>query len=258
MGRPHTKQCSKCGEERELNVEIHPTSSWCKKCHCIYQKSRYAENPNRYREYSKQYRARSGWKRSGMAFAICEQCGMPYQARKDGFMKFCSLECVHESQRKGKYIQCKSCGESRFVPKSKIEKGRGSYCSKKCADTAKIRHTVAQLKLSNRVKCGMLKSIKRGSKAGRHWENLVDYTIDELKAHLEKGFSLGMTWENHGVLWHIDHKIPIAAFNYETPDDIDFKRCWSLTNLRPLPARENMSKGARLECQFQPSLQIAL
>jgi hypothetical protein len=65
-----------------------------------------------------------------------------------------------------------------------------------------------------------------------------------------------MTWGNYGQ-WHVDHKIPISAFNYETPDDIDFKRCWALKNLRPMWAKENISKGAKLDKPFQPALALS-
>lgn len=65
-------------------------------------------------------------------------------------------------------------------------------------------------------------------------------------AHLESKFVEGMTWENRSE-WHIDHIRPIASFNYATPDDPEFKQCWSLSNLQPLWAKENMSKGAKLD-----------
>lgn len=111
-------------------------------------------------------------------------------------------------------------------------------------------------KLSSNVSRGIRGSLKIG-KAGRHWEELVDYTVDQLKAHLEKLFKPGWAWENYGTVWHIDHKTPIAAFNFERPGDIDFKICWSLKNLQPLEASKNMSKGDSLTEPFQPSLAIA-
>ena len=96
-----------------------------------------------------------------------------------------------------------------------------------------------------------------GSKSGRHWESLVGYTSDQLKRHLEKQFLVGMTWENYGQ-WHVDHRIPISAFNFEKPEDIDFKQCWSLRNLRPLWAVDNIRKLNKLEKPFQPSLAMAV
>jgi hypothetical protein len=98
---------------------------------------------------------------------------------------------------------------------------------------------------------------KKRQERCRQWEMVVGYNIEDLKEHLERQFLPGMSWENIGK-WHIDHKVPIAAFNYKTIDDIDFKRCWALENLRPMWALENMKKGARVDFPFQPSLNITI
>ena len=96
-----------------------------------------------------------------------------------------------------------------------------------------------------------------GIKNGRHWEDLVGYTVSELKNHLEKKFKKGMTWENYGQ-WHIDHKIPMSVFNYQRPEDIDFKKCWALENLQPLWRIENIKKSNKLTRPFQPSLALSV
>lgn len=118
----------------------------------------------------------------------------------------------------------------------------------------KKERNTAKGKLSHSMSRNIYMSIKRGSKNSRHWESLVDFTIDQLKAHLEKRFKPGMTWGNYGSYWHIDHKIPESVFNFESPEDIDFKRCWKLKNLQPLEAKENMRKFNKLDKPFQPSL----
>jgi len=112
--------------------------------------------------------------------------------------------------------------------------------------------------LSSTISKRMNESLRKGMKAGRHWETLVSFTVDELKRHLEKLFKPGMSWENYGTVWHIDHKMPIASFNFERPDDIEFRLCWSLKNLQPLGARENMSKGAKIKEPIQALLAIGM
>jgi hypothetical protein len=62
-------------------------------------------------------------------------------------------------------------------------------------------------------------------------------------------------WKNYGE-WHVDHKIPQSAFNFETPEDIDFKKCWALKNIQPMWAKENIIKSNRINKPFQPSLRI--
>jgi len=52
-----------------------------------------------------------------------------------------------------------------------------------------------------------------------------------------------MTKENHGF-WHIDHIIPCASFNLKDPKQQT--KCFHYTNLQPLWAKENLSKGAKI------------
>lgn len=81
------------------------------------------------------------------------------------------------------------------------------------------------------------------AKESRTFEEL-GYTPDELQAHLEQLFQPGMTWENHGKgpgKWHVDHIRPIVSFPAGTlPAIIN-----ALSNLRPLWASENLSKGSK-------------
>jgi hypothetical protein len=85
--------------------------------------------------------------------------------------------------------------------------------------------------------------------------SLLGYNRQQLVEHLERQFLPGMTWGNYGRNgWHVDHIIPVSAFNFNGPDDYDFKRCWSLNNLQPMWAKDNISKGARVKAPFQPCL----
>ena len=77
------------------------------------------------------------------------------------------------------------------------------------------------------------------------WCKLVNFTLQDLMEHLEKQFVDGMTWENYGS-WHIDHIKPVSSFNFQTIDDQQFKECWSLTNLQPLWAIDNIRKSNKL------------
>lgn len=83
----------------------------------------------------------------------------------------------------------------------------------------------------------------RRFKAGRHWEKLVGYTLDDLIIHLEAKFNKNMSWDNYGSYWHLDHVKPKSWFQYKTAEDIEFKECWSLNNLQPLQADLNLRKN---------------
>ena len=70
-------------------------------------------------------------------------------------------------------------------------------------------------------------------------------SIDELKLYLENKFRPDMTWNNwaHDG-WHIDHIKPLASFDLTNRDQ--FLEACHYTNLQPLWAEENFSKGASL------------
>jgi len=89
--------------------------------------------------------------------------------------------------------------------------------------------------------------IRNLDKGGKGWQNILGYTAKDLKKHLEKLFKPGMGWENYGSYWHIDHIRPQIWFKYETINDSEFKKCWSLENLQPLEAIENSRKSNRWE-----------
>jgi 5-methylcytosine-specific restriction endonuclease McrA len=75
---------------------------------------------------------------------------------------------------------------------------------------------------------------------------LVDYSLEDLKKYLESKFDGFMNWKNYGSYWHIDHITPIDYFNITSTTCEDFKKCWSLSNLQPLEAKENIKKSNKL------------
>lgn len=93
----------------------------------------------------------------------------------------------------------------------------------------------------NRLITNVIWSSLRDNKNNKKWQTLVGFTLEELKNHLERQFKEGMSWDNYGK-WHIDHIKPKSLFNIKSYEDKEFKECWSLNNLQPLWAKENLSK----------------
>lgn len=71
---------------------------------------------------------------------------------------------------------------------------------------------------------------------------LLGYSAKQLRDHLHSLFTEGMNWERFlcGEI-HIDHIIPSSVF--DQTDHVEVKDCWSLDNLRPMWAQDNMSKS---------------
>jgi hypothetical protein len=89
-----------------------------------------------------------------------------------------------------------------------------------------------------------IKKALRGGKAGRRWESLVGYTLDELVQHLERQMPKGLTLADLGSgRLHIDHIVPKVEFDVTTDEGL--RAAWALPNLRPVPAEVNLRKGAK-------------
>src|SRR5215475_8895605 len=69
---------------------------------------------------------------------------------------------------------------------------------------------------------------------------LIGCSPVELMQHIERQFLPGMAWNNRH-LWHVDHIKPCSAFDLLDPEQQ--KRCFHYSNLRPMWARDNLSKG---------------
>ena len=110
--------------------------------------------------------------------------------------------------------------------------------------------------LRHRVKTLLNQKLKRRSiRKSLSIYGMFDFTIEELKQHLESKFQEGMSWENYGKDgWHIDHIVPDSWFSYDSHEDEDFKRSWSLDNLQPLWAEDNLQKSNKFigGVSFQP------
>lgn len=97
------------------------------------------------------------------------------------------------------------------------------------------------------------------SKSGQSILSFLNYSIIDLQKSLENQFESWMSWKNYGTYrvkswkdtdsstwtWQIDHIIPQSKLPYSSMQDDNFKKCWSLENLRPLSSKENFIKGNR-------------
>ena len=83
---------------------------------------------------------------------------------------------------------------------------------------------------------------RRNIEKGFSTMDLTGCELSFLKGYLEAKFTEGMSWENHGS-WHIDHIKPCCSFDLK--EEEEQKKCFHYTNLQPLWAAENLSKGGK-------------
>lgn len=90
-----------------------------------------------------------------------------------------------------------------------------------------------------------------GTKKELKTYSIVDYTPIELKQHLETLFKDGMTWDNYGSIWEIDHTIPVNWFIKNIDNFVDkhqlCKEANSLKNLTPMFFNDNRIKGSNYQ-----------
>ena len=140
----------------------------------------------------------------------------------------------------------------RTINKDKIKIKQKRYMKRYCEinkDKLKTYRktklkTDVQFKLSCVLRNRLNTAIKENYKIGSAVKDL-GCSIDELKAYLESKFRTGMTWDNYGHQgWHIDHIKPLASFDLTDRNQL-LEAC-HYTNLQPLWANENLSKGDKI------------
>lgn len=165
---------------------------------------------------------------------------------------------------KVKFRQCRKCYEFRPEFEFKIS---GEYRRNECDDCFKIRRAreckeyregnpkrwsqymrrVRKENPSVRIADALRSRIwlelrKLGIKKENRTLEFCGCTKAELIQHLEGQFRDGMSWDNYGKYgWHVDHIRPCSSFDLTDPEQQ--KQCFHYTNLQPLWAAENLSKG---------------
>lgn len=221
------RKCTKCGEIKPIDEfgkykrKSGFISTWgqCKLCRRLYYQDGTQEYKNRIMEKSKQ------WKENNKGKVSL------------GNKKWRTNNLEHHKELILNWVKLnpekkKSTDKKAFLKKYQTPKGKLNICMRNAT-----------------------RRYLQGNRRNRTWELLVGYTLYDLQSHLEEQFTEGMSWANYGD-WHIDHKTPLAVHNFETTEDLDFKRAWNLKNLQPMWAVENKRKGSRLEMPFQPSLSL--
>jgi len=225
------KICSKCFIEKDINF-FHKNRhtkdgyvSHCKICRKIKSKIDYEKNKNKDKKIIKS--------------KICSTCFIDkdislfhkHLSSKDGY-RSCCKECrsyefkkTYSTDEVFYYNHKKRSKEWRIKNKDKYN----NYFKERYK---KIPHVYAWR--------GMLNSVIRriGLKKEKKTIEILGYSAEDLKLHIESLFLENMSWGNWGK-WHIDHIKPLSSFSKGE----DPKKVNALKNLQPLWAIENIIKS---------------
>jgi hypothetical protein len=140
------------------------------------------------------------------------------------------------------YGKCFLCRQNIWSERSEDLKNKEKNRLRKLINNKRL---TPKGRIDSRISNAIWYSLKK-NKGFKSWTNLVGYTPEELKNHLEIMFTEGMNWEKflRGDI-HIDHRIPKSWFKYENYTDKEFVKCWSLDNLKPMWAIDNIRKNNR-------------
>ena len=192
----------------------------------------------------------------------CSQCGVEKPLTE--FHKNSYLKAGFRSECKKCHLQ-RHYYDNKDQVKSKIkewrEKNREVYLQKQkewrkgyYSKYNQIRNQRRKIRLQldknyelgDRLRHRIKRAIKQ-HKGIRHSSSLslLGTDMKTVKEHLESLFTKGMSWDNYGYRgWHVDHIVPCASFDLTDPEQQ--KKCFHYTNLQPLWAKDNLSKGAKV------------
>lgn len=167
----------------------------------------------------------------------------PYNQREDSKKYYYSklednrVKCkrYHEINREKMKILCRNYYKNN---RDKIIKQNADYRHRRIKTDSEYK-----IRCLLRTRIGNAIRNQYGKKAYKT-EELLGTTIKEVRKYLESKFVENMSWNNYGE-WHIDHIIPINSFNLISPEEQ--KKACHYTNLQPLWAFDNLSKGDRIK-----------
>lgn len=137
--------------------------------------------------------------------------------------------------RKSLYQRKYAKPRTPMTPEQRKESARKSWSKYRIKRMANPANRI-MLNIRNRIS-----SAVRGTLKAARSQELLGCTSEEFRAHLEKQFQPGMTWETYGRFgWHVDHIRPCDSFDFNKPEDQ--KACFHFSNCQPLWWRDNVVK----------------
>lgn len=242
-----TKKCSKCQIIKPLNKFYKDKfrkdgyTCQCKKCRSEYFREYHRNNIGKFKKWSKEYYQIN-------CKEILKDKNEYYRNNLEKVKKYRKKYYKNDSENQLKRVREYRKNNPEKVKEAikKWNKNNPERVKEIRRKASSKRDLIPKYRISKNIKTAINLSLK-GNKNGRHWEDLVNFNLRDLMGHLECLFKEDMNWENYGHGgWEIDHRKPISSFSFNSCEDENFKKCWSLENLQPLWFSENRSKGNKI------------
>lgn len=127
----------------------------------------------------------------------------------------------------------------------KVKQIRFNYCARRNEINKLRRAENPARKLAENCRSRVYLMVKR-FKPDKTYKtfDLIGCTPNFFVKFLEDKFKPGMTWQNYGSYWEIDHVRPLISFDLTNPEQL--RAAFHFTNCQPLTAFENNSKHAKM------------
>ena len=215
-------------------------------------KQRYLKNKDKILQYRKQYYLKNKDKIKQYLFKNKDKIKQYLFKNKDKLRKqHKKYELKNKDKRKQQHKQWRLKNKNKYDEyqeqykiknRDKLKKDR--LKNRDILRKYKIRRLKNNLnyRLRSRLSTRIYMAVKKYKKS-KSTMQLVGCSLDYLKDYLESQFDDEMSWNNYGE-WHIDHIIPCTSFDLSKPKQQQV--CFHYSNLQPLWAIDNMSKGNRI------------
>lgn len=230
------KKCISCKVEKKF-IEFHKSKiakdclqSKCKTCCKEYRDKYYELNKNYSKEYYINNKNKIQKYQEENSDKIEKWKKKNYQRTKETRKEY---RDNNKENRKKWHLKNKGYNEKYYLDnKVKIKKYTVEYAKEKRKTNPlfKLKCTLRGRTCSAFKYKGYKKDSMTGKMLGVSWEIC--------KASIERQFTKGMNWDNHGE-WHIDHIIPLASAKTEK----ELIKLCHYSNLQPLWAFDNKSKS---------------
>jgi len=143
----------------------------------------------------------------------------------------------------GQEYRDKNKEKARLVGRAYYKKNKAKMNKRSTELTLAKRRTKIEYKIAHNLRSRVALAIKNGYKKTKTIE-LLGCDIIFFKHHISSQFKDGMSWDNYGKhTWHIDHIKPCVSFDLTKEEEQ--RKCFHYTNLQPLSAFDNLSKGGK-------------
>lgn len=232
-------ECSRCHINKEL-----VRSKWCKECKNAYEKERRSKNSEEKKKqilelekerYQKQKeiakeKLESVDQNSEKTCTICNKVKQVkdfYQSKNKGHMRAMCKDCSSEDRKK--YYK---------ENKNEVIKQTNNYKVEKMK-----KDPIFKLERRLRTRIYQAFVAQDSKKSDRTWK-YIGCSPKQFQEWMEYQLYDGMTLENYGNYWHIDHVKPCSSFDLSKEDHIE--KCFSWKNLRPYKAEKNLEKNDKI------------